>query len=216
MVRMSEIKTIEDIRPDDRNANVGTERGQYMVAHSLEQYGAGRSILVDKHGKIVAGNKTHQAAVEMGLDVQIVESDGRSLVVVQRTDLDLDSPEGRAMAIADNRSSEVGLSWDVVNLGGIAAEVDLSGLFFPHELATILEGAGTEIIDANELWKGMPEFEQEDQESFKAIKVHFANQEDYEAFARLVNQTLTPQTKYIWYPYQEKKNLLAYSVEDES
>ena len=37
---------------------------------------------------------------------------GRKLVVVQRTDLDLDSPAARTSAIADSRTSEVGLSWD--------------------------------------------------------------------------------------------------------
>ena len=140
---MGELKTIGDLTPDDRNANQGTERGQYMVAQSLEQYGAGRSILVDKHGKIVAGNKTHQAALEKGFGVQVVQTDGTSLVVVQRTDLDLDSPEGRALAVADNRASEVGLSWDVVNLGEIAAEVDLSGLFHADELDAILSAIPT-------------------------------------------------------------------------
>lgn len=135
---MSEIKTIADLTPDDRNANAGTERGQYMVAHSLEQYGAGRSILVDKSGRVIAGNKTLEAAAAMGLPIAVVPSDGRSLVVVQRTDLDLDTPEGRALAVADNRSSEVGLAWDAVNLGEIAAEVDLSGLFIGHELEKIL------------------------------------------------------------------------------
>ena len=146
---MSEIKTLADLQPDDRNANAGTERGQYMVAHSLEQYGAGRSVLVDKNGRIIAGNKTVSAAVEKDFPIQVVQSDGRALVVVQRTDLDLDSPEGRAMAIADNRSSEVGLSWDAGVLASLAEDVDLSSLFFADELSAILEQAGTELIDVN-------------------------------------------------------------------
>ncbi len=149
VLTMSEIKTIADLTPDDRNANAGTERGQYMVAHSLEQYGAGRSILVDKAGRVIAGNKTLEAAAAMGLDVRVVPSDGRALVVVQRTDLDLDSPEGRALAVADNRASEVGLSWDAVVLGGLSTEVDLSGLFHPDELSAILEQAGTQLIDVD-------------------------------------------------------------------
>jgi hypothetical protein len=61
----------------------------------------------------------------------------------------------------------------------------------------------------------MPEFEQEDLESWKAIKVHFANQEDYESFSRLVNQTMTPKTTYIWYPYKAAEDLTRYTVEDE-
>ena len=134
-----DIQTLDDLTPDDRNANKGTPRGQYMVQHSLEQYGAGRSILVDKNGKIIAGNKTTQAAQEMALPVRVVQSDGRELIVVQRTDLDLDNDAAaRALAVADNRASEVGLAWDAEVLGELAQEVDLSKMFFPDELSAIL------------------------------------------------------------------------------
>jgi hypothetical protein len=55
---MSDIKQakLSDLQPDRRNANKGTERGLKALDHSLRQYGAGRSILVDKHGRIIAGN----------------------------------------------------------------------------------------------------------------------------------------------------------------
>jgi hypothetical protein len=97
------------LTPDDRNANVGTERGRAMVEESLRRYGAGRSILVDRYGRIIAGNTTHEAAVDIGLtDAVIVKTDGRKLVVVMREDLDLDSPTARALAVADNRTSEGG------------------------------------------------------------------------------------------------------------
>lgn len=143
-----DIQTLDDLTPDDRNANKGTPRGQYMVQHSLEQYGAGRSILVDKHGKIIAGNKTTQAAQEMALPVRVVQSDGRELIVVQRTDLDLDNDAAaRALAVADNRASEVGLEWDAEVLGELAQEVDLSKMFFPEELSAILEDAGSALLD---------------------------------------------------------------------
>lgn len=49
---------ISDLIPDDRNANKGTERGNGLLERSLQQYGAGRSILIDKNNRIIAGNKT--------------------------------------------------------------------------------------------------------------------------------------------------------------
>lgn len=54
---MSDIKRgkVTDLTPDKRNANKGTERGLKALDHSLRQYGAGRSLLVDKHGRIIAG-----------------------------------------------------------------------------------------------------------------------------------------------------------------
>src|SRR5438552_2935987 len=102
---------LRDLTPDPRNPNRGSERGGAMVEESLRRYGAGRSILVDKRGNIIAGNHVAEVAADIGLDDCIlVPTDGRKLVVVQRTDLDIDSPAGRALAIADNRTSEVGLT----------------------------------------------------------------------------------------------------------
>lgn len=108
---------LEDLTPDDQNANQGTERGNWALTQSLERAGLGRSILIDKDGRIIAGNKTHAKAGELGFeDVLIVPTDGKTLVAVQRTDISLDSPEGRELAIADNRASELNLSWDAAEL----------------------------------------------------------------------------------------------------
>ena len=54
-----------------------------------------------------------------------------------------------------------------------------------------------------EHWKDMPEFVNEDQTSFKQVIVHFATREDMEAFAALVEQTITEKTQSIWYPEAE-------------
>lgn len=135
---------LTDLTPDDRNANAGTERGRAMVEESLRRFGAGRSILVDRNGNIIAGNTTHEAAIDIGLtDALIVRTDGRRLVVVMREDLDINSPAGRALAIADNRTSEVGLSWDPGVLAALAADeaIDLSAMFSPVELADLLHDA---------------------------------------------------------------------------
>jgi hypothetical protein len=51
-----------------------------------------------------------------------------------------------------------------------------------------------------EHWKGMPEFVQNDLTPFATIYVHFENREDMSAFSKLVNQTITSNTRAIWYP----------------
>jgi hypothetical protein len=50
--------TVNDLIADDTNANDGTLRGQDLVCKSLQRFGTGRSILVDKNNRIIAGNKT--------------------------------------------------------------------------------------------------------------------------------------------------------------
>lgn len=145
---------LSQLTPDKKNANKGTERGRYMVEKSLQELGAGRSILVDKNGNIIAGNKTAEAAASIGLDnTVIVETDGTQLVVVKRTDLDLDDPTGKArqLAYADNRTSEVSYELDpFVMASDLEARLDLSDFYFDYELQGIFEQAGSELIAENE------------------------------------------------------------------
>jgi len=49
-------------------------------------------------------------------------------------------------------------------------------------------------------WKNMPEFVQDDLTPWKSIYVHFVSKEDMAAFALLVEQGVTPNTRQIWYP----------------
>src|SRR5262245_15011152 len=106
------------IKPDNHNANKGTKRGRDLLKQSLKELGGGRSILLDKGGNIIAGNKTFEAAQESGIKVRIVEAGRDELVAVQRTDLDLDDPigEARRLAYLDNRVGELDLNWDVEQL----------------------------------------------------------------------------------------------------
>ena len=135
------ITNISDLRPDPSNANKGTERGRYMIEASLREAGAGRSIVVDRAGRIIAGNKTLDAWAEIGGEIEVVRTDGKRLVVVQREDLDLadaDSP-ARRLAYLDNRAGEVGLSWDAEQiLADVNAGVPLDDMFFKDELDALL------------------------------------------------------------------------------
>lgn len=70
--------------------------------------------------------------------------------------------------------------------------------------------------DIDDVWKGMPEFEQEDQMGYKSLIVHFETADDYHAFAQLIAQSLTEKTRYIWYPAKPDEDLTKYRVEDES
>lgn len=49
-------------------------------------------------------------------------------------------------------------------------------------------------------WIGMPDFEMKNLQSWQSVIVHFENEQDRQAFAKFVGQTLTYKTKSIWYP----------------
>ena len=130
---MPDSRKIAELQLDEHNANLGTDRGRKLLAESLHDLGAGRSILLDKEGRIIAGNKTVEGAREVGIeDVIIVRTTGDQLVAVQRDDLDLENGDGRArrLAYADNRIAEVDLEWDIEQVTkDIEAGVDIEGMF---------------------------------------------------------------------------------------
>jgi hypothetical protein len=148
------IENISDLQTDRTNANKGTQRGRGMVEASLRETGAGRSILADKDGRIIAGNKTLEAWVDIGGKIEVVRTNGDKLVVVQREDLDLSDDTGMARKLAyyDNRASEVGLEWDAEQLlADIGAGVDLSSMFRQDELNELLSIVPDfEPVDASE------------------------------------------------------------------
>ena len=139
---MHVVKT-KDLTLDEHNANRGTDRGRGMLDKSLRENRAGRSILVDRNGRVIAGNKTLQSAAGVGIEeVIVVPTDGTQLVAVQRTDLDLETdPAARALAYADNRVAELDLAWDVEQLmRDVEAGVPLDGYFYDDEISRLIEG----------------------------------------------------------------------------
>src|SRR5215510_8764208 len=90
------IRRLSDLTPDEQNANLGTVRGLGVIEESLARCGAGRSVLADRNGRLIAGNKTVDAATIRANgddDVIVVQTDGKKIVVVQRVDLDLETDE---------------------------------------------------------------------------------------------------------------------------
>lgn len=104
---------IDKLIPDDLNANKGTEFGHHLMEKSFRELGAGRSILLDRNNRIIAGNKSVEAAALIGMEnVIIVETTGNQIVAVKRTDIDLDSKQGRELAVADNATAKANIAWD--------------------------------------------------------------------------------------------------------
>jgi hypothetical protein len=134
------IVPIADLLLDENNANLGTKRGRQALDESLKKYGAGRSILVDKNFTTMAGNKTLEGAKKEGFErVVVVDTDGKTLVAVRRTDLLASSKKGRELAIADNRIAELDLRWDDEVLAALQAD-DMSWLFTPSEIEDLIDG----------------------------------------------------------------------------
>ena len=146
---MSETKVIDikKLKFDENNFNKHNDEGMELLGKSISQNGYGRSILLDKDNNIVGGNGVTEKAIELGATkVRIIETDGSELIAVKRTDLSLDSKEGREMALADNGVAHVNLEWDTDALA--AAE---------KEWGLVPEEWGVEMLDDIEIDAGKHE-----------------------------------------------------------
>lgn len=133
---MSKTKRLSDLTPDASNANKGTAKGQKMIVGSIQRNRFGRSIILDKHGNIIGGNKTIEAAAEvLGVDAEVlvIETDGSRIIAHQRTDLDLTDPDpnnpARRLAYEDNTTSQFSFGLDVERVvADMEAGFDFAGI----------------------------------------------------------------------------------------
>ena len=110
---------------------------------------AGRAVLIDRHGVIIAGNKTVEQARRLNLPLHVVKTDGQHLIAVQREDLDLRrDPRARALAVADNRVGELDLEWNVEMLKHLREDgLDLSAFWTDVEFANLFDEAAGGLTD---------------------------------------------------------------------
>lgn len=113
-----------EIKFDTKNYRTHDDKNKKLILKSLKKCGAGRSILIDKQGEIIAGNGVYEQAKNLNIPVKIIETDGSELIAIKRTDLDTESKKRKELALADNSTSD-NVTWDLSNL---KADFDLSEL----------------------------------------------------------------------------------------
>lgn len=133
----------KELHLDPRNTKVHSDRSLETIASSLQMFGQDKPIIVRRQtGVIIAGNGTYQAAT------QILKWDVIACVLTDMTEA-----QARARAIADNRTSEVGSSYDNTELLRQieeiqAAEIDMDSLGFApvdvDKIRSIVESAQAE------------------------------------------------------------------------
>ena len=143
------IETLADLTPDPRNARRHNPRNVGMLEKALGEVGEARSIVIDEHGVVLAGNATIEAAGRAGIErVQVVDADGETIIAVRRTGLT--AKQKTRLALYDNRTAELA-DWDADVIADLLATERelLDGLFADDELAELLDDLGDpETVDA--------------------------------------------------------------------
>ena len=132
------IETLADLTPDPRNARRHNPRNVGMLEKALGEVGAARSIVIDEHGVVLAGNATIEAAARAGIEkVQVVDADGETIIAVRRTGLT--AKQKTRLALYDNRTAELA-DWDADVIADLLATERelLDGLFADDELSKLI------------------------------------------------------------------------------
>jgi len=203
LVWMNEKRRLGDLIPWPRNPRQIREKEAKRLAESFDEFGQVETLAVGPGNEIYNGHqRLNVLAAEYGPDYEVdVRVASRPLTEKEREKLVIYLHKGAA----GEWNFDVLSEWDVPDL--------LVWGFKEYELG-LREKA---IINHDEMWQGMPEFENDDvMGDYHTLKVHFHNEEDVKAFSELIGQTVTEKTKWLWYPKQERLDLKNYRVKDES
>lgn len=189
------LEPIDKVIENPRNPNQHPENQIELLAKILDFQGWRLPIVVSKRsGFVVRGHGRLMAARKLGLkkvpiDVQTYDNEAQEW----------------ADLVADNRIAELA-EMDRGTLKDIIEELDtgendleMTG-FRQSDLDLLMSQIHQGDNDPEKEWEGMPEFLQEDETSLQRVIVHFKEQEDIDAFAKLVDQKITPKTRSMWYP----------------
>lgn len=106
---------VENIKFDKRNYRKHNDRNKSLIKKSLQECGTGRSIIIDADNEIIGGNGVFEQAQKLNIPVRIIETDGKELIAVKRTDLKTDDEKRKQLAVMDNSTSDSS-EWELERL----------------------------------------------------------------------------------------------------
>ena len=189
---------IDSIVPWDKNPK---QHNREAIKKSIETFKPTSPILVQKKSKrIIAGHGRLEAFKELGYEeIPVIE-------------LDMNDSQAKAYALVDNQTT-INAGWDEELLAINLDEIELEMPELRMEDFGFLM-IGDKMNDPYKEWKGMPEYINKD-ETGRQIIVHFQSEKAVEDFAKLVQQNITPETKYINFPHKPKDKYHQYYESDE-
>lgn len=133
---------METITFDKRNYRKHSDENKRVIKKSLEELGAGRSVLIDRDNTLIAGNGVFEQAQALGIPVRVIETDGTELVAVKRTDIAEGDEKRKRLALADNVASDLSEFDDDLLREDFSMEElsDWGGLESEEEMQTDLNG----------------------------------------------------------------------------
>ena len=131
-----------NIKFDAHNYRKHSDKNKSLINKSLKECGAGRSIVIDNDGEIIAGNGIYEQAQKLKIPTKIIETDGSELVVVKRTDLNTNDEKRKQLAIMDNSTSD-------------SSEFDINSLYADFDIEKLNDWGLEQIQDFSTMEQGI-------------------------------------------------------------
>ncbi len=176
-----ELRTLDQIRPYEKNPRKIPDKAVQKVAASIKEFGFQQPIVVDKDGVIIVGHTRLKAAEHLGLSQVPVIIAGK-----------LTSKQVRAYRIADNRlSQETG--WfepDLISeLTMLGEEDDYDLSFTGFEVNELTKLFGETLIEAGDQKTG------EIEQKFNVVVTCKDDEQQRELIERLTQEGLTVKAR---------------------
>jgi hypothetical protein len=184
----------DQLLANPRNFRIHPKPQQDALLGVLREVGVVQDVLVNKStGFVVDGH----------LRISLALREKQTTIPVKYVEL---SEDEEALILATLDPLAALAATDKEKLDALLHDVSTGDAVVQGLLADMAIKAGiVPGVNTDDLWKGMPDFEQENIGGWKSIIIHFDTEDDYHSFARLINQTLTPQTKSVWYPERPER-----------
>lgn len=161
-----------EIKFDKRNYRKHSDKNKSLINKSLKECGAGRSIVIDNDGEIIAGNGIYEQAQKLNIPTKIIETDGTELVVVKRVDLKTNDEKRKQLAIMDNSTSDI-------------SEFDLDSLQADFDVEQLQDWGLDDFVGLEDCEIDMPELNNGDKPPFQQMTFTLADSQ-----AELIKEAL--------------------------
>ena len=182
-----ELLKISQLTPAPYNPRSIDDRAMQGLTRSIERFGLVEPIVYNRTtGHVVGGHQRLKVLIDQGA------SETECVIV------ELPESEEKALNVALNNPHIAGAFTGELQI--VLEEIKME---MPEDfLALRLDELETMPSDFDPMqeWKGMPEFNQEDKTAYQSVVVHFKDQGALDNFAELIEQLITPKTRFVWFP----------------
>jgi len=188
---------ISKLKNYENNNKIHTDEDISEIVKSIEKCEYLSPILIDEKFEIINWHWRKEALLRLWYnEIDVIQV--KWLTEIQK----------KKARLLDNKITDIA----IYNLENIKIELEeLDDV----EIKDLFSDIIFEKVDYDDIYNGMPEFEQEDLTADYQIKVSFLTVQDIQDFGEKIGQKLTEKTRSIWFPAQGRADLQSEKIIDE-